>query len=116
MLAYPPVSILQCLSIALKISHPYRRYFSSPVSRYARNSDSTVSGRKMYRASYGGGAPGLTYEYRQYLASGIRRKSDQHKNNGARYALRALDVPVLRHVRDREVEVVARDAEVDDLG
>ena len=46
-LAYPPVGILQCFSIAWKICHPYRLYFSSPVRRYAMNSDSTVSGRRM---------------------------------------------------------------------
>ena len=32
-LAYPPVSILQCVSIALKICQPYSRKRGSPVRR-----------------------------------------------------------------------------------
>jgi len=43
-LAYPPVSILQCFSIAWKIDQPQLRYLTSPVKRKAMKSDSTVSG------------------------------------------------------------------------
>lgn len=42
--AYPPDSILQCFSMDWKICQPHWRYLLSPVRRYARKSDSTVSG------------------------------------------------------------------------
>lgn len=42
--AYPPWGTLQCFSNAWKIFQPSSLYFSFPVDRYARKSDSTVSG------------------------------------------------------------------------
>lgn len=53
-LAYPPVSTLQCFSIAWKIDQPWLRYRTSPVRRNAMNRDSTVSGLRRVSVRWDG--------------------------------------------------------------
>lgn len=53
-LAYPPVSTLQCFSIAWKIDQPWLRYRTSPVRRNAMNRDSTVSGLRRVSVRWNG--------------------------------------------------------------